>query len=223
MYELFESIIIGTDITVDVYLLCLLAAGVCGVVTALAASFRSHASKSFLTSLVLLPMIVCTVIAMVNGNVGTGIAVMGAFSLIRFRSVPGKARDIVVIFLAMTAGLACAGGYVGIALLFTVIVSLGMVVLSLIPLGNERSMDLHITIPESLRYADEFADLFSKYTKAHRLIQAKTTNMGSLYKLHYRVEMKDAKQGQAFIDELRCHNGNLEIALCEILAGVEEL
>ena len=223
MYELFESIIIGTDITVDVYLLCLLAAGVCGVVTALAASFRSHASKSFLTSLVLLPMIVCTVIAMVNGNVGTGIAVMGAFSLIRFRSVPGKARDIVVIFLAMTAGLACAGGYVGIALLFTVIVSLGMVVLSLIPLGNERSMDLHITIPESLRYADEFADLFSKYTKSHRLIQAKTTNMGSLYKLHYRVEMKDAKQGQAFIDELRCRNGNLEIALCEILAGVEEL
>ena len=223
MYELFESIIIGTDITVDVYLLCLLAAGVCGVVTALAASFRSHASKSFLTSLVLLPMIVCTVIAMVNGNVGTGIAVMGAFSLIRFRSVPGKARDIVVIFLAMTAGLACAGGYVGIALLFTLIVSMGMVILSLIPLGNERSMDLHITIPESLRYADEFADLFSKYTKAHRLIQAKTTNMGSLYKLHYRVEMKDAKQGQAFIDELRCRNGNLEIALCEILAGVEEL
>ncbi len=223
MYELFESIIIGTDITVDVYLLCLLAAGVCGVVTALAASFRSHASKSFLTSLVLLPMIVCTVIAMVNGNVGTGIAVMGAFSLIRFRSVPGKARDIVVIFLAMTAGLACAGGYVGIALLFTVIVSLGMVILSLIPLGNERSMDLHITIPESLRYADEFADLFSKYTKAYRLIQAKTTNMGSLYKLHYRVEMKDAKQGQAFIDELRCRNGNLEISLCEIIAGVEEL
>ena len=223
MLELFDSIIIGNDITLDVYLICLLAAGACGVLTALAASFRSHASKSFLTSLILLPMIVCTVIAMVNGNIGTGVAVMGAFSLIRFRSVPGKARDIVVIFLAMTAGLACAGGYVGIALVFTLIVGLGMVIISLVPMGNERCMDLHITIPESLRYANEFDDLFSKYLKSHRLVQAKTTNMGSLYKLHYQVEMKDAKQGQAFIDDLRCRNGNLEIALCEVMGGMEEL
>ena len=223
MLELFDSIIIGNDITLDVYLICLLTAGACGVLTALAASFRSHASKSFLTSLILLPMIGCTVIAMVNGNIGTGVAVMGAFSLIRFRSVPGKARDIVVIFLAMTAGLACAGGYVGIALVFTLIVGLGMVIISLVPMGNERCMDLHITIPESLRYANEFDDLFSKYLKSHRLVQAKTTNMGSLYKLHYRVEMKDAKQGQAFIDDLRCRNGNLEIALCEVMGGMEEL
>ena len=223
MLELFESIVSGNDITADVYLLCLLFAGLCGVVTALAASFRSHASKSFLTSLILLPMIVCTVIAMVNGNIGTGVAVMGAFSLIRFRSVPGKARDIVVIFLAMTAGIACAGGYVGIALLFTLIVALGMVVISVIPMGSERSMDLLITIPESLRYANEFDDLFAKYLKSHRLVQAKTTNMGSLYKLRYRVEMKDAKQSQSFIDELRCRNGNLEIALCDILDGRDEL
>ena len=223
MLDLFDTILISADIDILTYLLCLASAGACGVLSALAASFRTHASKSFLTSLILLPMIVCTVIAMVNGNVGTGIAVMGAFSLIRFRSVPGKARDIVVIFLAMTAGLACAGGYVAIALLFTLIVCLGMVIVSLIPMGSERSMDLHITIPESLRYANEFDDLFIKYLKAHRLIQVKTTNMGSLYKLHYRVEMKDAKQGQAFIDELRCRNGNLEIALCEVMGGVEEL
>lgn len=223
MLDLFDTILISADIDILTYLLCLASAGACGVLSALAASFRTHASKSFLTSLILLPMIVCTVIAMVNGNVGTGIAVMGAFSLIRFRSVPGKARDIVVIFLAMTAGLACAGGYVAIALLFTLIVCLGMVIVSLIPMGSERSMDLHITIPESLRYSNEFDDLFIKYLKAHRLVQVKTTNMGSLYKLHYRVEMKDAKQGQAFIDELRCRNGNLEIALCEVMGGVEEL
>ena len=223
MLDIFDTILISADIDILTYLLCLASAGACGVLSALAASFRTHASKSFLTSLILLPMIVCTVIAMVNGNVGTGIAVMGAFSLIRFRSVPGKARDIVVIFLAMTAGLACAGGYVAIALLFTLIVCLGMVIVSLIPMGSERSIDLHITIPESLRYANEFDDLFDKYLKAHRLIQVKTTNMGSLYKLHYRVEMKDAKQGQAFIDELRCRNGNLEIALCEVMDGVEEL
>ena len=223
MLELFDSILVGSDISVVTYLYCLLAAGLCGVVTALAASFRSHASKSFLSSLILLPMIVCTVNAMVNGNVGTGIAVMGAFSLIRFRSVPGKARDIVVIFLAMTAGLACAGGYVAIALLFTVLVCLGMIVVSIIPMGAERSMDLHITIPESLRYVNEFDEVFVKYLKNHRLVQAKTTNMGSLYKLHYRVEMKDAKQGQEFIDELRCRNGNLEISLSEVLGGVDEL
>jgi hypothetical protein len=223
MLDLFDTILISADIDILTYLLCLAFAGACGVLSALAASFRTHASKSFLTSLILLPMIVCTVIAMVNGNVGTGIAVMGAFSLIRFRSVPGKARDIVVIFLAMTAGLACAGGYVAIALLFTLIVCLGMVIVSLIPMGSERSMDLHITIPESLRYANEFDDLFIKYLKAHRLIQVKTTNMGSLYKLHYRVEMKDAKQGEAFIDELRCRNGNLEISLAEVMGGMDEL
>ena len=223
MFEIFDSILTGSDITFGVYLACLLAAGVCGVVTALAASFRSHASKSFLSSLILLPMIVCTVIAMVNGNVGTGIAVMGAFSLIRFRSVPGKARDIVVIFLAMTAGLACAGGFVGIALVFTLIVSLGMIIITLIPMGNERCMDLHITVPESLRYVNEFDEVFGQFVKNHRLIQTKTTNMGSLYKLHYRVEMKDAKQSQAFIDALRCRNGNLEISLSEVMGGMEEL
>ncbi len=223
MLDLFDSIIVGNAISPDVYVICLLVSGLCGVITALASSFRSHASKSFLTSLILLPMIVCTVIAVVNGNVGTGVAVMGAFSLIRFRSVPGKARDIVVIFLAMTAGLTCAGGYIGIALLFTLIVCLGMIAISLIPMGAERSMDLHITIPESLRYVNEFDEVFGKYLKSHRLIQAKTTNMGSLYKLHYRVEMKDMRQSQAFIDDLRCRNGNLEIALCEIRAGMEEL
>ena len=223
MYDLFETILFGDVLTIDTYLLCLLAAGVCGLLTALAASFRSHASKSFLTSLMLLPMIVCTVIAMVNGNVGTGVAVMGAFSLIRFRSVPGKARDIVVIFLSMTAGLACSGGYVGIALVFTAIVCLVMILLTLIPMGSERAMDLHITIPESLRYANEFDDLFGKYLRSHRLVRAKTANMGSLYKLQYRVQMKDAKQSQAFIDELRCRNGNLEIALCDVSEGVDEL
>ena len=223
MYELFDTILIGSDIDVTTYLICLLASGLCGVVTALASAFRNQASKSFLSSLILLPMIVCTVIAMVNGNVGTGIAVMGAFSLIRFRSVPGKARDIVVIFLAMTAGLACAGGYIAIALLFTLLVSLGMVIVSLIPMGSERSMDLHITIPESLRYVNEFDEVFAQFTKSHHLLQAKTTNMGSLYKLHYRVEMKDAKQGQAFIDELRCRNGNLEISLSEIICNTDEL
>lgn len=109
MSAIFDSIINGT-VTVQIYLLCLFVALICGLLTALAVSYRANVSKSFVISLIMLPMIVETVIIMVNGNIGTGVAVMGAFSLVRFRSVAGRAKDIAAIFLAMTAGLACAGG-----------------------------------------------------------------------------------------------------------------
>ena len=210
-------------VQIDTYLWCLAAALGCGLITALAAAIRSRASKSFLISLILLPMIVTTVIMMVNGSVGTGIAVMGAFSLIRFRSVPGKARDIAAIFLAMTSGLACASGFVGIALVFTGIVAVIMLLLSLLPLGSDHCMDLHITIPESLRFAGAFDDLFKQYLLSCRLVRARTTNMGSLYKLQYRVRLKKIGQMQEFIDALRCRNGNLEISLCDILDNEETL
>ena len=223
MYGIFDTIIYGTTIQVETYLTCLAAALGCGVICALAAMLRSRVTKSFFVSLVLLPMIVTTVIMMVNGNIGTGVAVMGAFSLIRFRSVPGKARDIVAIFLSMTAGLACASGYVAIALLFTLAVAAVMLALAFIPVGEDHSMDLHITVPESLRFAGAFDDLFKQYTRACRLVRARTTNMGSLYKLHYRVKLKNAAQMQEFIDALRCRNGNLEISLCELLDNAEEL
>ena len=220
--DIFDSIL-GSTLEINSYLLCLAAALGCGLLCAGAALVRSRASKSFVVSLILLPMIVATVITMVNGNIGTGVAVMGAFSLIRFRSVPGKARDIVAIFLSMTAGLTCASGYVMIALVFTALVALVMIVLALIPLCEERSMDLHITIPESLHFSGAFDDLFGKYTRSCRLVRARTTNMGSLYKLQYRVRLKNVKQMQEFIDELRCRNGNLEISLCELLENAEEL
>ncbi len=219
---LFESVI-GRDITVTAYLICIGAAILCGIITAIAASVKAHPSKSFLISLILLPAIVSTVITMVNGNIGTGVAVMGAFSLVRFRSVPGKAKDIVAIFLAMTCGLACAGGYVAIALFFTVIVCAAMIALSFIPFGDERAMDLEITIPETLNFADAFEDIFAEYTKKHRLVRTKTSNMGSLYKLFYKVELKDKSKMQEFIDKLRCRNGNLEISLSDSPEGVEEL
>lgn len=222
MPSLFNSVL-AEEITLNSYLVCLLAALVCGVIVAVASAVRSHATKSFIVSLVLLPMIVCTVIIMVNGNIGTGVAVMGAFSLVRFRSVPGKAKDIVSIFLAMTAGLACAAGFVYISLIFTVIVSAVLLVLQFIPLGGEREMDLLITIPESLRFADEFEDIFKEYTQSHRLVKTKTTNMGSLYKLFYKVRFKDRSKMQEFIDKLRCRNGNLEISVAESAEGVEEL
>ncbi len=168
-----------------------------------------------MVALVLLPMIVHTVITMVNGNIGTGVAVMGAFSLVRFRSVPGKAKDIVAIFLAMTAGLACASGFVGIAIMFSLIVCAAAVVLSFVRLGEDRLLLLNVTVPESLNIAHGFDDIFTQYTKKHRLVSTKTTNMGSLYKLTYKVEMKDKDKAQEFIDAIRCRNGNLEILLTE--------
>lgn len=222
MSELFSSISTGT-VTVSFYLVATVVALACGVIAAFAASFRTHVSKSFVITLVLLPAIVETVIIMVNGNVGTGIAVAGAFSLVRFRSVPGKAREIAAIFLAMTAGLAAAAGYVAISLLFTLIASGIMIALTVIPVKSERSLDLRITIPETVNYATAFDDLFEKYTKNHHLISVKTTNMGSLYKLLYCVELRDRESTKEFIDTLRCRNGNLEIALADAAERGEEL
>ena len=222
MSSIFSSVLTGS-FSVSQYLLCLLIAGACGAIAALALSRERTASRSFLISLVVLPIIVTTVILMVNGNVGTGIAVAGAFSLVRFRSAAGKARDISAIFLVMTAGLACAAGYLAVALLFTVIASLVIVLLSRIPMSCDRFLDLRITVPESLHFADAFDDLFREYTKEWKLMRAKTANMGSLYKLDYQVEMKDPGRMQEFLDALRCRNGNLEIALLCAAEGGDEL
>lgn len=222
MSSIFSSVLTGS-FSVGIYLLCLLVSCLCGAVAALALSRESEASRSFLISLVVLPVIVTTVILMVNGNVGTGIAVAGAFSLVRFRSAAGKARDISAIFLVMTAGLACAAGYLAIALLFTLIASGLMMLLSRIPMSCDRFVALHITVPESVHFADAFDDLFDAYTKSRKLIKAKTSNMGSLYKLDYRIEMKDPSAVQEFLDALRCRNGNLEIAVLNDTQGGEEL
>ena len=210
-------------ITLTVYLICMAASLICGLLVALTSLFRNRVTRSFLLSLLFLPAVVQTVIVMVNGNLGTGVAVMGAFSLVRFRSVPGKAREIVCLLLSMTAGLACAAGYVAVAVLFTAILCIGMIVVSLIPVRVERELELHITVPESLSYSDAFDDLFATYLKKVTLVSVKTTNMGSLYKLLYRVELKDRKQSKALIDDLRCRNGNLEICLTEAPTIGDEL
>ncbi len=209
------------NLTSTNYFICLLTAFGCGCVIAFAAAVRQRASVSFLTSLVLLPMIVGTVILMVNGNIGTGVAVMGAFSLVRFRSVPGKARDIAVIFMAMTAGLACGAGQLGVAVAFTLAVCAVMVLLAFAPV--KRELEMRITVPETLQVADAFRDIFEEYTRSCCLVHTKTTNMGSLYKLQYRLEMKDNSKIQEFMDKLRTRNGNLEIAIGEAAEGSEVL
>ena len=222
MSAIFDSIL-SDGFSVGMFLACLAAAGLCGMVASFITAKTSEGSKGFLISLVVLPMVVCTVILMVNGSVGTGIAVAGAFSLVRFRSVAGKAKEISAIFLVMTAGLACAAGYVVIALLFTVLVSLVILLLSHQLFLEKEICELHITIPETLPFAGAFDDLFARYTNSHKLTKTRTTNMGSLYKLTYDIELKDINASQAFIDELRCRNGNLEILICEKAAEADAL
>ena len=193
-----------------------------GAVIAWASGFKSRQSKGFLLAVMLLPVIVQMVIMLVSDSVGAGIAVMGAFSLVRFRSAPGSAKEIVSIFLAMATGLATAKGYLGLAALFVIVICAIMVISNFVNIKEKDDLqrELKITIPEDLNYAHEFDDLFGKYTKQAKLMNVKTTNMGSLYKLSYRVELKSEDDVQAFIDELRCRNGNLEIAV--MIPPIEE-
>ena len=222
MPQIFETVIEGT-LTLEDYLICMAVAFLCGIIVTFAASYKSKLTKSFAMSLVMLAPIIETVILMVNGNIGTGIAVAGAFSLVRFRSVAGRAREITLIFLVMTAGLACAAGYVAIAILFSIILCVALIILARLPMRSERELELRITIPETLNFSEAFEDLFGQYTKRHELASVKTSNMGSLYKLLYKIELKDGGTSKEFIDQLRCRNGNLEITLADTSERNEEL
>ena len=221
--SLFQPIYTSTsELTTSVYVICSLVSIVLGAVIAWAAGFKSRQSKGFLLAVMLLPVIVQMVIMLVSDSVGAGIAVMGAFSLVRFRSAPGSAKEIVSIFLAMATGLATAKGYLGLAALFVIVICAIMVISNFVNIKEKDDLqrELKITIPEDLNYAHEFDDLFGKYTKQAKLMNVKTTNMGSLYKLSYRVELKSEDDVQAFIDELRCRNGILEIAV--MIPPIEE-
>ena len=212
---LFDSELAAT-ITVGNFLLCIGVSLVIGLALALAYGYRSRTTKSFAMTLALLPAVVCVVIMMVNGNIGTGVAVAGTFGLVRFRSAPGTAKEISAIFLAMAAGLMTGMGYLGYACLFTAIFSLLMMLYTKIDLGGKnmaRCRTLHITVPEDLDYTGAFADLLDAYTAEHTLTQVKTSNMGSLFRLTYDVTLKDAGKEKEFIDELRVRNGNLEISI----------
>ena len=221
MANIFGSII-GSSFTLTSFLVCLAAALVCGLITCLAASYRTDATKSYRTSLLLIPMIVTTVILMVNGSIGTGIAVAGTFSLVKFRSIPGDVKQIVSIFLAVASGLACACGYVALAILFTIIVAAVMCIIATVPMSDDRKLMLQVLVPENLNYMTEFDDLFAKYTKRHGLSKVKTTQMGSLYKLYYSIEMNDGSKIKEFMDEIRCRNGNLEVMVCSLAESASE-
>jgi len=176
-------------------------------------------------TLALLPAVVCVVIMMVNGNVGAGVAVAGAFSLVRFRSVPGTAKEICTLFLAMGAGLIAGMGYLAYSLLFTVIASGAFLLYSLLPLGKgeQKYKTVQITVPEDLNYSGVFEKVFSQYTASHELVKVKTTNMGSLYRLTYHIREKDPALEKEMIDAIRCRNGNLEVSVCRQENTVTEL
>ena len=212
----------GDTATASMFLLSAAAALVLGGIIAWVSRKTNNGSDSLFGALIFLPFLVQLVIMLVNGSVGTGVAVMGAFSLIRFRSAPGSAQDIAVIFLAMTVGLACGMGYIGLAVLATLVVCGISLIRYSLPSGHGGAdRDLKITIPEDMDYTDLFDDLFDSYTSQHTLTSVKTANMGSLFNLRYRVRLKDVKREKAFLDDLRCRNGNLEIACAHVSAGKE--
>ena len=201
-------------IEVGDFLLCLGVSLVLGLIMAAAYMFKNEHTKSFLVTLALLPAVVCVVIMMVNGNIGAGVAVAGAFSLVRFRSAPGSAKEIVTIFLAMGAGLIAGMGYLGFAALFTVIMCAMFLLYSAVTGSRKReaiNKTIKITIPEDLDYTGAFDDIFAEYTRKNELVKVKTTNMGSMFRLTYNVTLRDATKEKEMIDRIRERNGNLEI------------
>ncbi|MBP3368519.1 MAG: DUF4956 domain-containing protein [Clostridia bacterium] len=214
-------------ISVPDFLACIGASLVIGIIIAAAYIFKTRYTKSFIVTLAILPAVVCVVIMMVNGNVGAGVAVAGAFSLVRFRSVPGNAKEIVALFLAMAAGLITGMGYIAFAFPFAVILSAILMLYSTLDFGAKKRTaaykTIRITVPENLDYTGVFEEVLEKYTTAYELTGVKTTNMGSLFRLTYDVTLRDTALERELIDELRCRNGNLEISVSKQTTVTAEL
>ena len=219
-----NSVINGTPSVWNLILCtgCSLALGLC---VAFVYMFKNQYSKSLAITLVLIPATVQIVIMLTSGNIGAGVATAGAFNLVRFRSLPGKARDIGSLFFAMALGLATGMGYVFYAFVFVLLIGCVSMILTGIRFGQKSSDNrvLRITIPENLDYDNLFEEIFAVHTKSAELTQVKTTNMGSLYELTYSVRLQSSAMPKEFIDELRCRNGNLNIILSREQRDGEEL
>ena len=207
------------------FLLCCVFSVVLGAACAGVYMFRHSYSKNFVVTLALLPLIVQMVITLVDGNLGAGIAVMGVFNLVRFRSIPGSAKDIGSVFLAMAIGLATGMGFLGLACVFTVVVAVVNLLFVLTPFGKPREpgKTLRITIPEDLEYDGVFDEVLNRYAAESELTEVTTTNMGSLFQLTYQLRLRERGLEKAMIDELRCLNGNLKISLGMTPQGRETL
>lgn len=217
MENIFDTIFNSTLSTVADWFIMIGAALVTGLLMSFITSFRLRSSKRFFIMNALMPTAVAVVIALVNNNIGAGIAVAGVFALIRFRSAPGTAEEITNVFFTCCAGLAFGAGYIVYGAIFGIGISLLYILFIRLPLWNASTKGgerlLRITIPEDLCYEEEFEETFAHFTKEHELIKVKTANMGALFKLSYRIVLKNPKEGKTLIDELRTKNGNLEIML----------
>lgn len=209
--------IIGTEITLSTFFICTLVSLLLGIGTAFVSMFKTRCSQSFAITLSIMPATVQIVIMLVNGNIGAGVAIAGAFSLVRFRSVPGTAKEIGSIFLAMAIGLATGMGYVALGVIFFAVIAAVLLLLTAVHFGQNGTSErvLKITIPENLDYDGLFDDLFNTYVKSYSLDKIKTTNMGTLYELQYLITLKGNHVPKAFLDEIRCRNGNLNIVCCK--------
>lgn len=202
-----------STITTPMAFLYTIIAGMLGVIISLTYLKTGKVSKNFARTLIVLPMLVCVVMLVVNGNLGTSVAIVGAFSLIRFRSLQGNSRDIAFVFFAMTIGLTCSVGYLVLAIGIAVLVCFVLFLLQVTHYGEQKSLEkeLKVTIPENLDYCGIFDDIFAEYTYKYKMVRVKTTNMGSLYEVTYHIEMNDDTKEKQMIDEIRCRNGNLTV------------
>lgn len=206
---------ISSNVSIKAMLICTLVSIILGVIIAFTHKITSKYSKNFLITLSILPVLVQIIIIMVNGNLGTSLAVAGAFSLVRFRSLPGTSKEILSVFFAMAIGLATGMGHIFLASMVTVIISIFIILFCKIKIfePNNAEKILKIVVPENLDYTNMFDEIFANFTKEIKLEQAKTTNMGSLFELTYRVNFKNGINEKEFIDEIRVKNGNLKVAL----------
>ena len=224
MNNIWGSIFTGS-LTLGQFLLAIGTSMIFGFVLSLVFMFRNTYTKSFVTALVLIPAVETVVIMLVNDNLGVGLSVAGSFALIRFRSVKGNAKELVAVFIAMTIGIICGTGYVAIAGIFTILLSLVMFILTITNFGkmSEKDRILKITIPESLDYDKVFDSVLEKYTDKYELDSIKTLTLGSLFRLDYKITLKDPDTTKKMIDELRTRNGNLEIICMRPATNREEL
>ncbi len=219
--DLFKTIFTGS-FTVMQFSIAIVVSMILGFLVSLFYMYKNTHTKSLALTLVLIPAIESVVIMMVNGNLGAGIAVAGSFSLIRFRSVKGSARELTCIFLSMAIGIICGTGYVVVAALFTVILLAVSFVLTTLNFGNnENDKYLNIVVPESLNYDEAFNEVLKKYTKEYELLNVKTINLGSLFRVEYRISLKKNTSIKNMIDEIRVLNSNLEVS-CGMICGERE-
>ncbi len=225
MNFLFNTIIENGTLTGKAFFIATFVSLAVGLFMALIYSRNHRYTKSFIVSLVLLPAIVQMVIMLVNGNIGAGVAVAGAFSLVRFRSATGTSQEITSIFLAMAVGLATGMGYIAIAVVFAAIITLVNYILSMTRFGEHGTDQrvLRITIPEDLDFEGIFDDLLENYTVSHDLAEVKTSNMGSLYKLEYNVIFRQNTSLKELMDQIRQRNGNLEVSCSRPVTALDEL